>query len=90
MPVKGGRAGGYASGMPENESHDVTDAVAENGAGEDGAGEDVAEVPLNRAARRGKGKEKLQKPQPPGHVGPQALHGRGGHTPRSHTKRRSV
>jgi hypothetical protein len=52
------------------------------------ADEAVTEVPLNRAARRGRPSDP-QKP-PPGHVGPQAARSRSGQTPRSHTKRRSV
>lgn len=51
--------------------------------------EAAAELPLNRAARRGHAKEQQQKP-PPGHVGPQNLRGRSGPAQRSHTKRRSV
>jgi hypothetical protein len=50
-------------------------------------GDATAEVPLNRAARRGHAKEQ-QKPAP-GHVGPRLGHTPAGRSPRSHTKRRS-
>jgi len=51
------------------------------------AGEAEVEVPLNRAARRGRAKQQ-QKP-PPGHVGPQPGRTTSIRVPRSHTKRRS-
>lgn len=74
---------------PDPEQNPLPDLVAglpeEQAAAQD---EEDAEAPLNRAARRNKGKEK-QKPLP-GHVGPQLhVRGRGGNAPRSHTKRRS-
>jgi hypothetical protein len=59
--------------------------AAEAQPGDDAEAE--AEVPLNRAARRGRASERQK--LPPGNVGPQFGRTQSGRAQRSHTKRRS-
>lgn len=71
---------------PENVDDDATQDVDETADAADVEAPEEPEVPLNRAARRGRPQETVQ----PGHVGPQVERtrtGRGG--PRAYTKRRS-